>query len=87
MGFERRWVVYNGVVEASRIPPGWWGWMHHRVDTPPSQVAYKPREWQKPHRDNKDRHRRGLRPAGSILRETPHRPPATGDYQAWTPGG
>lgn len=87
MGFERRWVIYNGAVEASRIPPGWWGWMHHRVDTPPSQVAYQPREWQKPHRDNKTGTAEAYRPAGSILRETPHRPPATGDYQAWTPGG
>ena len=27
---ERRWVIYNGYSEASTIPPGWHGWMHHR---------------------------------------------------------
>ena len=25
LGFERRWVVYNGYAEASRIPPSWHG--------------------------------------------------------------
>ena len=34
-GGWRRWVVYNGEAEASRIPPGWHGWMHYRVDEPP----------------------------------------------------
>ena len=32
LGFERRWVIYNGYAEASRIPPEWHGWMHHTVD-------------------------------------------------------
>ena len=35
LGFERRWVIYNGVSEASMTPPGWNGWLHHTVDTPP----------------------------------------------------
>jgi NADH:ubiquinone oxidoreductase subunit len=25
LGFERRWVVYNGLAEASRVPPSWHG--------------------------------------------------------------
>ena len=33
---EHRWVVYNGYSEASAIPPGWHGWMHHRDAQPPS---------------------------------------------------
>ncbi|HKN42706.1 MAG TPA: NADH-ubiquinone oxidoreductase subunit NDUFA12 family protein, partial [Propionibacteriaceae bacterium] len=28
-GRARRSVIYNGVSEASMIPPGWHGWMHH----------------------------------------------------------
>ena len=32
LGFERRWVIYNGVSEASKTPPGWNGWLHHTVD-------------------------------------------------------
>ena len=30
-GRTRRWVIYNGLSEASAIPPGWHGWMHHRT--------------------------------------------------------
>src|SRR5664280_806943 len=52
LGFERRWVIYNGYMEASTIPPSWHGWMHHTVDTPPTQETYKPQAWQKPHRPN-----------------------------------
>ena len=51
-GRTRRWVIYNGVSEASGIPPGWHGWMHHRVDTPPARESYQPREWQKPRIQN-----------------------------------
>ncbi|HXL67330.1 MAG TPA: NADH-ubiquinone oxidoreductase subunit NDUFA12 family protein, partial [Xanthobacteraceae bacterium] len=25
LGRERRWVIYNGLVEASRVPPSWHG--------------------------------------------------------------
>ena len=31
----RRWVVYSGLVEASRVPAEWHGWLHHRATEPP----------------------------------------------------
>jgi hypothetical protein len=37
LGHERRWVIYKGEADASKIPPGWYGWMHHRFDTTPVQ--------------------------------------------------
>ena len=52
LGFERRWVIYNGDAEASEIPPAWHGWMHHTVDVPPTQENYRPNEWEKPHLPN-----------------------------------
>ena len=51
-GRTRRWVIYKDYAEASMIPPGWHGWMHHRVDTPPKDDHYRPHEWQKPHLPN-----------------------------------
>ena len=83
---ERRWVVYNGYAEASMIPPGWHGWMHHRVDTPPARESYQPREWQKPHLPNLTGTAAAYRPKGSVLTNE-KRPRVTGDYDAWTPGG
>src|SRR5690606_41247381 len=36
-GYERRMVSYaGGVAEASRIPPGRYGWMHERPKSPPT---------------------------------------------------
>jgi NADH:ubiquinone oxidoreductase subunit len=85
LGFERRWVIYRGVTEASKIPPCWHGWMHHVVDTPPTQDETKPHPWEKPHRPNPTGTLAALRPSGSTLAKG-RRPKATGDYKAWTPG-
>jgi len=78
-------VIYKGYSEASAIPPGWHGWIHHRVDTPPSDENYKPRDWQKPYQANMTGTAAAYRPKGSILGQD-RRPQVTGDYDAWTPG-
>ena len=84
-GRTRRWVIYKDYAEASMIPPGWHGWMHHRVDTPPSAETYQPMEWQKPHLPNLTGTSHAYRPKGSIL-SGEQRPHVSGDYDAWTPG-
>jgi NADH:ubiquinone oxidoreductase subunit len=85
LGFERRWVMYNGYAEATRIPPEWHAWMHHIVDVPPTEETYQAREWQKPHHPNLTGTPYAYRPSGSTLAGG-RRPKATGDYQPWTPG-
>jgi NADH:ubiquinone oxidoreductase subunit len=85
LGFERRWVIYNGVSEGSMTPPGWYGWLHHTSDVPPTREEYRPREWQKPHLPNLTGTPGAYRPTGSTLAEAA-RQPTGGDYQAWTPG-
>ena len=85
LGFERRWVIYNGYAEASRVPPSWHGWLHHTVDLPPTEEAYEPHEWEKPHLPNMTGTPLAYRPPGSTL-ASGRRPKATGDYQPWTPG-
>jgi NADH:ubiquinone oxidoreductase subunit len=85
LGFERRWVIYNGVAEASTIPPAWHGWMHHMVDVLPTQEHIEPRPWWKPHRPNLTGTPGAQRPTGSTLAQG-RRPRATGDYKPWVPG-
>lgn len=82
----RRWVIYNGYADASMIPPGWYGWMHHRFDAPPGMEDYRPRDWQRPHQPNLTGTPQAYRPKGSLLRPG-ERPRVDGDYDAWTPGG
>jgi NADH:ubiquinone oxidoreductase subunit len=81
---ERRWVIYNGYAEASSVPPGWHGWMHHRVANPPTEESYTPRDWQKPHVPNPTGSAAAYRPPGSLAGSAR---PAAGqpDYQAWKP--
>ncbi len=85
VGNERRWVIYNGDVDASRVPPGWRGWLAHNFDKAPSEEAYTVREWEKPHVPNMTGTPQAYRPRGSQL-STGQRPAATGDYVPWTPG-
>jgi NADH:ubiquinone oxidoreductase subunit len=83
-GRTRRWVIYNGEADASRVPPGWHGWLHHRVDVAPSQEEYQPREWQKSHEHNLTGSAAAYRPKGAMLGQD-KRPVVTGDYDAWSP--
>ncbi len=84
-GPRRRWVVYNGDVDLSRVPPGWRGWLTYTAEVPPSQEDYTPREWERPHVPNNTGTPQAYRPRGSIL-STGQRPAATGDYVPWSPG-
>ncbi|MBU1175518.1 MAG: NADH:ubiquinone oxidoreductase subunit NDUFA12 [Alphaproteobacteria bacterium] len=81
---DRRWVIFNGPADASAIPPGWHGWMHHRTDVPPTEDAYIPHSWEVPHQVNLTGSAAAYRPDGSIL-NAGRRPKVTGDYEAWSP--
>jgi NADH:ubiquinone oxidoreductase subunit len=84
LGFERRWVIFKGESDGSKTPPGWYGWLHHTVDVPPTKEDYKPHPWELPHQPNLTGTPQAWRPPGSTLAEG-ERPPATGDYEAWSP--
>ncbi len=80
---RRRWVLYRqGPVEASRVPPEWHSWLHYTTAAP---LAAAPRVWVKPHQPNLTGTSEGYRPPGHDYAGG-RRPPATGDYESWTPG-
>lgn len=84
LGLQRRWVIYKDLSEASLVPPEWHGWLHHTVDTPPTEEDYQAKPWQQSHKPNKTGTAEAYRPSGSILTAA-ERPKATGDYSAWRP--
>jgi NADH:ubiquinone oxidoreductase subunit len=86
LGHERRWVVYNGLSEASSVPAGWNGWLRHTVDLAPSQEDYVAREWQQPHKANMTGTPQAYRPKGSAVTASAHPKAANGAYKPWTPG-
>jgi NADH:ubiquinone oxidoreductase subunit len=83
-GRKRRWVIYNGLAEGSRVSPDWHGWMHHTVDDPPTIAPFKLKAWEKPHIPNLTGTVRAYRPKGSLARGG-DRAAATSDYEPWKP--
>jgi len=81
---ERRWVVYDGEAEASRVPPDWHGWLHHTTDRIPSDSPHRHHEWEREHRPNPTGTSLAYRPPGHEL-EGGRRARATGDYEPWRP--
>lgn len=81
---SRRWVTYKDLADASKVPADWHGWLHHTVDTPPTDMGYRPKSWQRPHLPNMTGTNQAYRPPGSTL-GAGKRAPATGDYEAWRP--
>jgi len=83
-GLPRRWIIYKNHSEASLIPPGWHGWIHYRVDTPPSEEDYQPHPWEKPHQPNLTGTPMAYHPKGSIAHGG-QRSRVCGDYEPWKP--
>ena len=83
-GRKRRWVVYNGYAEASKVTPDWHGWLHYTFDEPPTEAPLPRRKWELDHRPNMTGTPLAWHPQGSLLAEGV-RPAATGDYEAWKP--
>jgi len=81
---SRRWVIYSGEAEASRVSPDWHGWLHRTWDEPPSEQPLARKDWEKAHKPNLTGTEGAYRPPGSVL--TPAtRPRNASDYEAWTP--
>jgi NADH:ubiquinone oxidoreductase subunit len=83
-GRKRRWVVYDGYADASKVPPEWFGWLHHTLEDVPTPETMPRHAWQREHRPNMSGTPLAWRPRGSIARGG-ERARATGDYQAWKP--
>ena len=81
---ERRWVVYNGDVEASRVPPEWHAWLHHTSDEIPPPEGIDRRPWMKDHKANTTGTQEAYLPPGHTLAGG-KRATSTSDYEAWTP--
>lgn len=80
----RRWVMYKGMPEASKVPPEWHAWLHWIVDTPPTETTAKPRPWQKPHLPNLTGTVHAYSPPGDMAKgDRPEGMPAP--YQPWRP--
>ena len=81
---KRRWVLYAGEADASRIPPDWHLWMHGADMPPPSERPLVAPGWAKAAQPNLTGTAQAHMPSGSLAK-VGNRARATGDYEAWTP--
>jgi len=81
---EKRWVIYEGSAEASKVPSEWHGWLHHIAADVPSMDPAARRPWQKEHLPNLTGTALAYRPPGSVLKGG-KRARAAGDYEPWSP--
>lgn len=81
---DRRWVIYNGMADASRVPPEWHAWLHFIVPEPPSEAPLPTKPWEKEYVPNLTGTPYAYRPPGSLLGHGDRRRPS-GPYEAWRP--
>lgn len=79
---KRRWVIFNGEAEASRVDADWHGWLHWTWNDAPTKTPMTHKAWEKPHQENLTGTALAYAPAGSIRRA---HPADRRDYEAWTP--
>ena len=85
-GLKRRWVVYNGYADASRVPADWHGWLHHTFEPSPEDEPLKRRAWELDHMPNMTGTVHAYRPGGSLAGPR-QRQKTAADYESWTPEG
>lgn len=83
-GRERRWVIYEGANDASRVPAEWHGWLHGAFDDVPESHLPPPHIWEAEYTPNATGTAAAYRPAGALERGG-RRAAASGDYEAWSP--
>lgn len=81
---RRRWVLYNGEPEATKVPPEWYGWMRHTNDAPLPEGPDAEKPWIRDYIPNLTGTVRAYMPTGHQLKQG-ERPAATGDYEPWVP--
>lgn len=82
--FYRRYVVYKGLAEPSKVPAEWHGWLHHTLDLPPTEAPLARQSWEKDHKPNLTGTIFATKPKGAMSTGA-KRQDTYSDYDSWTP--
>jgi NADH:ubiquinone oxidoreductase subunit len=81
---SKRFVIYKGIAEPSKIPAHWHGWMHYTTNSAPVNVDTHKHAWQKIHLPNLTGTKNAYAPKGH-LNHSGKRDKVSSDYQSWNP--
>ena len=79
----KRWVIYNGEVEASKIPNDWYSWMHHTNNKIENSHNLKKYKWQKNHLSNQTGTENAFDPEKNNTNDSSKK--RNDDYIKWSP--
>ena len=82
-GRRKRWVLYRGMAEASKVPAQWHRWLHYVADKSPESNR-RLYDWEKPHQPNLTGTKAAYVPEGH-LRKGGKRYRVSADYEPWQP--
>jgi NADH:ubiquinone oxidoreductase subunit len=80
----KRWVIFNGKIEASKIPSHWHAWLHRTIDIPPINYKHK-YSWQKNHQENKTGTDEAYYPDSHPLSKNYNGEAIKSEYESWKP--
>ena len=80
----RRWVIYDGSNDSSRVSPDWHGWLHGTHDGNPEDYLPPVRGFEHQPTGNLTGTGAAYLPSGA-LEKGGQRAKSKGDYEAWSP--
>lgn len=81
---RKRWVIYNGKAEPSKVPAHWHTWLHYTTDTVPEDAKASRYRWQRGHVPNLTGTKHRYLPKGHLQNEG-KRAVSAADYTPWNP--
>lgn len=82
-GRKKRYVLYKGIKDGSKVPAVWHAWLHYSIDDISLEETFKKYKWQTRHIQNLTGSSRGDMPSNfnSVA------PQSTATYSRWKPLG
>ena len=80
----KRWVIYDGEIEASKVPAHWHAWIHKTIKQAPVNYKHK-HDWQKDHKPNLTGTDEAYFPSSHPLSKKYNSESKEEDYETWIP--
>ncbi len=81
---KKRWVIYNGYADSSKVPARWHTWLHGVVDEIPTKQKRSDKKWMRSHLPNLTGSDSAYKPSGSLSKVGDNKE-QKGNYESWTP--
>mgnify|MGYP001223405801 FL=1 len=80
----KRWVIFKGDIEATKVPPHWHAWLHKSIDKPPLDYKHI-YPWQKDHEQNMTGTSEAYYPKSHPLSKSHEDQSSKDTYETWDP--